>query len=121
MHAIAHVLAFIAGAAFLLIGGFALAFPARLARDYGLPTSERAALAFVRATGARDIALGIILWAAVLSGNVPLLRVIAASGCIVALVDFAIAYAGADRTIQPQHATHLAGATAFGIILIFLI
>lgn len=95
--------------------------PARLSRAYGLSATEPVARAFVRATGARDIALGVILYAAVLGGNDFLLRVVVASGCIVALADFVLAYAGAGKKLRPQHATHLAGAIGFALILFFLI
>ncbi len=121
MHAIAHALAIAAAAAFFLIGAFAVTLPVRLSRAYGLPATEPVARAFVRATGARDMALGVILFAAVLSGSAVLLRIIVASGCVVAIADFALAYGGAGRTLQPQHATHLAGAIGFALILFFLI
>lgn len=121
MHAIAHGLSLAAGAAFILIGSFALAVPQRLARTYGSPVTERGGLAFVRATGIRDMALGAVLIAAVLHGDAFLLRVVIASGCIIALADLAIAYTGAERRLRPEHAAHLAGAIGFALILIFLI
>lgn len=121
MHAIAHALAALAGSAFILIGAFALVLPARLARAYGLPAAERVAFAFVRATGVRDVALGTILLAALIGGSEFLLRVIVATGGIIALADFALAFTGAGRKMQPQHATHLAGAIAFAVIFVFLI
>ena len=109
-----------AGGAFVLIGAFAIALPAQLARGYGIPVSGRDALSFVRATGARDAALGIILLAATVSGTEPLLRVVVATGCAVALADFALAYGGAGRQLRPQHLTHLAGAIAFAVIFLLL-
>jgi len=120
VYALAHTLSAFAGAAFIFIGAFALVMPGRLSRGYGVPITGRGALAFVRATGARDVALGIILLAATAANAEWLLRVIVATGCIVALGDFALAYDGAGRQIRLQQVTHLAGAIAFAIILLLL-
>ena len=120
MHALAYTLSAFAGAAFICIGIFALVLPDRLSREYGVPVTGRGALAFVRATGARDVALGIIVLAATVANAELLLRVTVATGCFVALGDFALAYDGAERRIRPQQITHLAGAIGFAVILLLL-
>ncbi len=47
------------------IGGAALLWPRQATRGYGIPEDDPDALAYVRATAARDLALGaFVLWAA---------------------------------------------------------
>jgi len=52
------------GVALVGIGLGALAAPGRSARGYGLPTDDADARALVRALGARDLVLGLLLGAA---------------------------------------------------------
>jgi hypothetical protein len=50
-----------AAAALIAIGSTALARPRRSSRQFGIGTDHPDAIAFVRALGARDLALGLVL------------------------------------------------------------
>ena len=55
------LLAGLAGLGLICVGLFAIAMPGISASQYGLPTNDPIALTFVRAMGARDVILGLIL------------------------------------------------------------
>ena len=106
------------GIALVAIGICALAAPHRLARSYGVRTEGDGAAAFIRATGIRDVALGVALGATAYFHLVALLVVLAVAGIAVSAADFAIAYHhGTPKRLHPAHGMHAAGIVAFILIL----
>jgi hypothetical protein len=98
-----------AGAAGLaLFGTGALIAPKMFAGQFGLPTEDPVALAFVRATGARDLVLGALIFA---SQDDPrsLGRILAFSSLLGLADAFALA---SVRGLRPQHLVHLGGFVA---------
>lgn len=94
------------------LGAGALVAPRVSASQFGIPTRDPAALAFVRAAGARDLALGGIVLAS-LRDPVMLRRVLGWVS-LVGLCD-AITLAAA-RGLRPQHAVHLGGFAALALL-----
>ena len=102
-------------------GALALISPRRLARSYGVETRDRAALVWVRATGVRDMALGIILAYVAFTQAVTEILVLCVIGLALSLTDFFLALTFAGR-LRSEHGAHLGGAIAFlAIIILFLI
>ncbi len=101
----------------VVLGAYALVAPHPLARQYGVSAEGHAAAGFVRATGIRDIAVGVVLGAAAYFHAVALLVVIAAAGIAVSIVDFWIVWHHGHRRLHPAHGVHAAGVVAFVLIL----
>ncbi len=101
------VLSILAGAGLLLIGIAALARPAVLSHLYGLYVHEKNGHGFVRATGARDVAFGILLIAFAFTSP-PALLVTLLVGAALALSDFLIVWRS-NGTFEPVLYSHLFG------------
>jgi Domain of unknown function (DUF4267) len=103
------------------IGLVALLSPRRLARSYGVEVNDAAGIVWVRATGARDIVLGLILGYTAYQQEFPTTMLICATGFILSIVDFLLAVTYARR-LRSEHAAHLGGAAAFLVIIaLFLV
>ena len=98
------------GIALLAIGVGAVVAPAASSGHYGLLTNDGAGLAFVRATGARDIALGLATLAFAAAPETTALRTIVAIGVAVALADAAIVTVHASPARPARRTVHLLGA-----------
>jgi hypothetical protein len=99
------------GGVFVLIGTGAMLAPRLSAGQYGLPTGDPTALAFVRALGARDVAIGGALLANLEDRH-------ALSGICFWATVAALADASAVtsiRGLRPQLAIHLGGAAALAL------
>lgn len=115
------ILADVAGAGLVAVGGLGVAFPTPLAQSFGMPLRDKAAVVFVRATGVRDLALGAVLLAASLRGAGDVLLVGVIACLVISLADFANAFFGADRVLHRQHVVHIGGAALFAAILALLL
>lgn len=98
-------------ALFCAIGAGALAAPRASASQYGLPTNDETALAFVRAAGARDVVLGSLLFASL--GDPGAMRRILAVAAAVGLADAAIV--ATRRGLTPSLALHAGGALVLAL------
>jgi hypothetical protein len=96
------------GAAFVALGISAVIAPKAFSGVFGLPTDDRVALAFVRATALRDAILGALILASY--GDPPSARRILAFSSVLGLVD-ALTVASL-RGPRPQHVVHLGGFIA---------
>jgi hypothetical protein len=103
--------------ALVIVGIVALAAPHRMAHAYGLPLDGNSSRGFARATGIRDVAIGVALGAAVYYRDVPLLVVLAAAGVILSLTDLAIAAHAGGWKLRREHGVHAAGVIAFVLVL----
>jgi hypothetical protein len=101
---IGTILASLAALAFIAIGLGALAAPAPSARQYGLG-AEGGTLGFVRALGARDVALGAIVAALILTAPRPALAWALGLSALAGAADFTIVARspGAPRTALAVH------------------
>jgi Domain of unknown function (DUF4267) len=131
--AAAFDLAWIIAVVLVGIGLYALVRPGDLARRYGVPIEKdkhetakdrheesderRQEAAYVRATGTRDIAIGVLLAATAYFRNVPLLIVFAVVGIVVSIVDLGIVHRHGDPPHHTAHAIHGSGIIAFILIL----
>jgi uncharacterized protein YjeT (DUF2065 family) len=107
--------------ALVAVGLYAMVAPHALARHYGVTAQTPDAGAFVRATGIRDVALGIALAATAYLRLLPLLAVLSVAGIGVSVVDFWIASHHAShhetRRRHAAHAIHASGIVAFVLVL----
>ena len=104
-------------ALFIAIGGGAVAAPRFSAGQYGLPCDADAdALAFVRATGARDVLLGGLILASL--GERAALRRTLAWSSLVGLIDAGIVFA--RRGPRFAHVFHLGGFAALALAALAL-
>jgi hypothetical protein len=101
---------------FLALGTGAVVAPRFSAGQYGVPSDDRDALAFVRATGARDALLGALILAS--RGERPALRRTMAWSSLVGLADAGILLA--RRGPRLQHAVHLGGFAALALAALAL-
>lgn len=113
-----YVLGWIVAVVLVLIGIYALFNPQTLARGYGIAAEGHEAHGFVRATGIRDVALGVALGATAYYRFLPLLIVLAVVGIVVSMADLTIAWHhGHERRIRAAHGVHASGIVAFVLIL----
>ena len=95
-----------------VIGAGGVVAPKLSAGQFGLPTTDPAALAFVRAVAVRDVILGGIVFAS-LDERKTLRRVLGWSS-VIGLAD-ALAVASV-RGVRPQHVLHLGGFAALALL-----
>ncbi len=100
------------GFAFTLIGIGALFAPHLSSEQYGLPTMDRTALALVRAVGARDLVLGIIVLILLAGRNRSALELVLAVSIVAAAGDAAAVRIGRDDAGPRQLGVHVGGAAA---------
>jgi uncharacterized protein YjeT (DUF2065 family) len=113
-----YYLAWAIAVVLVLAGLFALVNPHELARRYGVAAHGHDAAAFVRATGIRDIALGVVLGAATYAHALVLLIVFAVMGVIVSIADFRIvSHHGGEHRHHAAHAIHASGIVAFILVI----
>lgn len=120
MFEVALKLCGLASVGLLAVGVLALISPRRLARSYGVDVRDRAALVWVRATGARDAALGIILAFIAFRQDLIEILVLCVIGLALSITDFFLAVSFARR-LRSEHGAHLGGAIAFLVIIILLL
>ncbi len=108
------------GVGLIVVGVYAVRVPRALARRYGVAVEGHAALAYVRATGVRDAALGLVLLAIVIGRAGPLLIVFAGAGAALSAADYWLAtHHGGARPDVVARASHLSGAAAFLVLAAF--
>lgn len=105
-------------AAVLIVAGvYALLAPHVVARFYGVAVEGHRETAYVRATGIRDVAIGVALGATAYFHFLPLLLVLAVIGIVVSVADlWIVMHHGAHRT-HAAHAIHASGIVAFVLII----
>jgi hypothetical protein len=97
------------------IGGAALLWPRQATRSYGIAKDGRNALAYVRATAARDLAMGaFVLWAA-LAGDRRAVEAGLGACALAPLADFLIV--AERRGAVPQLAIHASGVAGILVTL----
>lgn len=105
-------------AALVAVGLYALIAPHALAQRYGLLAQGQGAAGWVRATGVRDVALGVALGATAYLHAVTLLIVLAVMGVVVSIADFRIVtHHGEGRRYHAAHAIHASGVIAFILVI----
>ncbi|MBV9717913.1 MAG: DUF4267 domain-containing protein [Candidatus Eremiobacteraeota bacterium] len=115
---IAYIVAWAVAAVLVGVGLFALASPAALARRYGIAVHGHDAAGWVRATGIRDVALGVVLAAAAYTHARALTIVVAAMGIVISIADLGIVMRhGGSEKHRGAHAGHAAGIVAFVLVL----
>lgn len=115
---IAHGLTLLAALTLLVLGAGAIASPTALSSGYGIPAAGAGGLAFVRATGVRDLLFGCVLGVLLATQAEPALRITVILAVLVALGDLAIV--GAARGAARSLAVHASGALGFAVIWILL-
>jgi hypothetical protein len=101
-----------------IVGIWALLSPHALAREYGVQVEGHEAAGFVRATGIRDIAIGIVLAATAYFHLLGLLAIIAAVGIAVSIGDlWIVSQHGGMRRFHRAHAIHGSGIVAFVLVI----
>jgi peptidoglycan/LPS O-acetylase OafA/YrhL len=94
------------GAAFCAIGAGGLVAPAALGTNYGVPATTPEAQAYVRATAARDLVLGLVILRFSLRGERGPLAATLAISTMAALAD------AANAAGKPNVLLHAVGAVA---------
>jgi hypothetical protein len=113
-----YYLGWIVAIVLVAIGLYALVAPKAIAHGYGVRAEGRDAHGYVRATGIRDVALGVLLGATAYFHSLPLLIVFAAVGIVVSVADLAIAWHhGHERRFHTAHGVHASGIVAFALII----
>lgn len=109
---IGSIVAGLGGCAFFCIGILALLAPGISSEQYGLPTTDRTALALIRAVGARDLVLGIIVLLLLAARNRAALELVLGVSILAAAGDAAAVTAGRSDAGPRQLAVHAGGAAA---------
>ncbi|MBV8344081.1 MAG: DUF4267 domain-containing protein [Candidatus Eremiobacteraeota bacterium] len=101
----------------VVLGLWALLSPHALAREYGVPVEGHEPAGFVRATGIRDIAFGIVLAATAYLHLLWLLVVIAVVGVAVSIADLWVASHHGRAGFHRAHSIHASGIVAFVLVI----
>jgi hypothetical protein len=102
----------------IFVGVWALVSPHALAREYGVQVEGHEAAGFVRATGIRDVAIGVVLAATAYLHLLGLLVIIAAVGIAVSIGDlWVVSQHGGARRFRRAHAIHASGIVAFILVI----
>jgi hypothetical protein len=102
---------------FLALGIGSYAAPTALAENYGLPVSNATEIAYLRALGTRDFALGLLVAGFLRSaGNRDALRSALAVSALVAAGDFAAVFATRGPAAKAALAIHGGGFAGLLII-----
>jgi Domain of unknown function (DUF4267) len=109
---IGSILAGLGGFAFFAIGIAALIAPGISSAQYGLPTTDRAALGLVRAVGARDLVLGIIVLILLAGRNRSALELVLGVSSLAAAGDIIAVASGRSDAGPEQLGVHVGGAAA---------
>jgi len=113
-----YILAWIGAIGLVGIGLYSLLAPGLLAGHYGVAVEHHTGEGYVRATGIRDVALGVILAAIAYTHATVLLVIFAVLAIVVSLVDLLVVRAhGGHRGMHRSHAIHASGIVAFILIL----
>jgi hypothetical protein len=113
-----YYLAWAIAVVLVAVGVYALVNPKELARRYGVAAHGHDAAAFVRATGIRDVALGVVLGAAAYLHALVFVIVLGIVGLIVSVADFRIvSHHGGEHGHRAAHAIHASGVIAFILII----
>ena len=110
----------LAAVGLIAVGSLALVSPSRLARSYGVGVDEKASHVYVRATGARDLIIGIVFAAAAYQGEPVELLFVCVLGLALSVVDFSLAFAF-TRRMRSELGAHLGGAVGFIVIIVLLL
>ena len=102
--------------AFTLIGAGGVIAPRLSAGPFGIPASDPAALAYVRAAGLRDVILGGIVFASL--DDAKMLRRVLGWSSTVGLGDALVV--ASVRGLRPQHVLHLGGFAALALLALSL-
>lgn len=106
------IFAALGGIAFVALGLGALLAPALSSTQYGLPTTDRTALALVRAIGARDLVLGIIVLLLLASRDRGAVGLVLAVSVLAAVGDATAVKTGRSDATPRHLAVHIGGAAA---------
>ncbi len=102
---------------FFALGAGAYAAPAKLSENYGLPSEDPTAHGYVRALGARDAVLGLIILTFLISKDRGALGATVALSALVGASDFAIVYAARGKAAKSSLAIH--GVGTVGLLFIW--
>jgi hypothetical protein len=93
------------GLALIAVGVGALLAPRMASQQFGIVLDDPRALAFIRAIGARDLLIGVLLLLLAVAGSRELLAWAMAASALIALVDYAVvSAAGAGSRARALHA-----------------
>lgn len=101
------------------VGAGALFAPASSSRGYGLPSSDPAALALIRAMGVRDVVLGLIVGSLSNARSRDVLAGSIAATALVAAGDFSIV--SQSETPEARTALKVHGGGIAGLLLLWAI
>ena len=107
---IGMILALLGAIAFIAIGIAALVAPKTSSEQYGLPSTEPYALSLVRALGARDLALGLILLGLVLGKAHFAILLTLTFSAVIAIIDALIVNRERGADARKSVFTHTIGA-----------
>jgi hypothetical protein len=101
------------------IGVGALAAPLASSKQFGIPAEGAGGLAFIRAMGARDLVIGVLLLLLAAAGRRELLAWGLIASAAIACVDFAVvSAAGARLSARLVHGLGGAGLVVAGLLLL---
>ena len=114
---IGSILSALAALSFLGLGAGSYFAPAALAENYGLPAKDETAFAYVRALGARDAVIGLIVLTFLIAKARGPLGATVALSALVGASDFAIVYGARGLAAKKNLAIH--GVGTVGLLVVW--
>ncbi len=110
------ILSALAAASFLGLGAGALGAPRALSESYGLPVEDAKGIAFIRALGARDAVLGLLIVAFLIRKDREALETTIALSSLVGASDFVIVAGNRGTSAPASLAIH--GTGTLGLLAV---
>ncbi len=114
---IGSILSVFVALSFLALGAGAYAAPAKLAENYGLPSADPTVHGYVRALGARDAVLGLIILTFLIAKSRGALGATVALSALVGASDFLIVYNARGTSAKSSLAIH--GVGTVGLVAVW--
>jgi hypothetical protein len=110
-------LAAVGGLAAIAVGFGALCYPERSSSGFGVRTSNADALAYVRASGARDMFIGVVFLYLFLRHDIGAISIVSFCTAFVGFCDFWITRHYGDKKIALVHLSATVLGVIYGLVL----
>ncbi len=114
---IGSILSALVALSFLGLGAGSLAAPAKLSENYGIPVKDETGFAYIRALGARDAVLGLIIITFLIAKARGSLGATVALSALVGASDFAIV--ATTRGLGAKNSLAIHGVGTVGLLVVW--
>jgi hypothetical protein len=113
---VAEYIGFALGSMLVLIGISGVFLPVKMSKKFGIQIRDgESGIPYVSASAVRDLALGLIVFALLATGNLQMTGIASLCMTPIALCDFYVVFTRGDRPTSLMHLMGAIGLVAYGI------